>query len=50
MEDAEFKKYVELITSMSIDFTLKGKLTKETYISNLKMIIKIVEEKSPKGE
>jgi hypothetical protein len=31
-------KYVELIMSMSVDY-LMGKITKETYISNLKTIV-----------
>ena len=35
--DIEFRKHIELIISMSTDF-LMNKLTKETYLANLKMI------------
>jgi len=45
MEDAEFKKYVDLIMSMSLDYILKGKLTRGTYIANLKTIIRIIEKR-----
>lgn len=41
----EFNKYVELVASMSIDYMVKGKLTKETYVANLAMIAKIMDEK-----
>jgi len=37
MDDAEFKKYVELIMSMCTDY-LMGGLDKETFISNLELI------------
>lgn len=37
------KQFVELIISMSTDF-LMGKITKETYISNLEMIVKRLKE------
>lgn len=44
MSEDEFKKYVELITSMSVDFIVKAKLTKETYLANLKAMIRMMEE------
>jgi hypothetical protein len=44
MDDKEFEKYVELIASMSIDYMTKGELTKETYINNLKLILKNLEQ------
>ncbi len=37
MEEEEFDKYVKLIMSMCTDY-LMGGITKETFISNLKMI------------
>ena len=39
MDENEFKKYVELIMSMCTDYLMDG-LTKETFISNLDLIIK----------
>jgi hypothetical protein len=39
MDDAEFKKHVELIMSMCTDFLLGG-LTKDTFTSNLALIAK----------
>ena len=45
MTDYVFKKHVELIASMSIDYMVKGELTKQTYLDNLKTIIKIMEKK-----
>ena len=44
MNDEEFKKYVELITSMSIDYIIKKELTRETYLANLKTMVRIMEE------
>lgn len=49
MDDAEFEKYVELVASMSIDFLTKQLLSKETYIKNLEMIVKILTEQALKG-
>ena len=39
MTDKEFEKYVDLIASMSFDY-LQHKLTQETYLANLEMIVK----------
>ena len=44
MSEEKFKKFVELITSMSLDYVLKGKLTQETYISNLETCVKLLKE------
>ena len=44
MNDKEFNKYVELIISMSTDYLL-GEITKDTYLSNLKMIQEQLKEK-----
>lgn len=38
MNDAEFLKYVDLLMSMSVDYKMGG-ITRETYESNLRMII-----------
>ena len=43
-KDATFRKGVELVMSMSTDFLLTGKLTKKTYISNLRLIANNLEE------
>lgn len=44
MDQVTFKKYVSLIQSMSLDMQM-GKIDKQTYISNLKMIVEQLEEK-----
>jgi hypothetical protein len=44
MEDSEFKKYVELIASMCIDFLMK-KTTKETFIMNLEISLDNIKRK-----
>lgn len=49
MDDVEFKKYVELIMSMCIDFLI-GKLDKETFISNLKLFYISLYEQNQKKE
>ena len=41
MDNTEFDKYVDLIASMSIDYKMRG-ITKETYISNLKIMSDIL--------
>lgn len=42
MIEEQFIKHVELITSMSIDYVIEGKLTRETYLSNLNSIAKVM--------
>ena len=44
MSNEEFEKYVDLIASMSIDYILYHKLTRETYLSNLETMIKIIKD------
>jgi hypothetical protein len=42
MTEERFKKYVELIKAMSVDYRKKI-LTRKTYLENLKMMIKLME-------
>jgi len=42
MDDADFKKYVELIMSMCTDY-LMDTLSKETFISNIKLMLDKIE-------
>jgi hypothetical protein len=44
MNDQEFKKHIELLLSMCTDY-LMGGLTRQTFVSNLRMIIKNLEKK-----
>lgn len=43
MNPEEFKKYIELISSMCLDY-LMGRTTQENVIFNLKLILKKFEE------
>jgi len=40
----ELEKYVDLIMSMSLDVKM-GKLTEETYLNNLKMLVEVLKDK-----
>ena len=44
MNDSEFRKYVELIMSMSTDY-LMGSCSKKNYVNNLDMMIENMMEK-----
>jgi hypothetical protein len=49
LDNTEFKKYVDLIASMSVDFMMGG-LDRDTYQANLKSIVKIMEEEKDHEE
>ena len=46
MDNAEFKKYIELIMSMCTDY-LMGTLSKETFISNIKLMLDKIAQSPP---
>ena len=49
MDDIEFRKYVNLIASMCVDF-LMGSLSRKTFISNLEIMVLQIKESDNNAE